>query len=115
MLNEAKKALRVTVDNFDTEIMSILQAGARDLEIAGVRVPGVIAWTVSSGTVVDDSSVKDPLVTRAILTYAAMRFGNPPNYDKLKEAYDEQKCQLMHASDYTTYESGEDECSSQMW
>ena len=43
MLNEAKTALRVTVTNFDTEIMSLLQAGAMDLRIAGVNVPGRIA------------------------------------------------------------------------
>ena len=110
MLNEAKTALRVTVTNFDTEIMSLLQAGAMDLKIAGVRVPGRIAWTVSSGAVVDTSDLKDPLVKRAILTYAAMMFGNPPNHEQLKESYDLQKCQLMHSSDYTYYEDGEDGC-----
>ncbi len=111
MLNEAKTALRVTVNHFDGEIMSLLQAGAKDLQIAGVRVPGRIAWTVSSGAVVDQSDLKDPLVKRAIFTYAAMMFGNPPNYDKLKESYDNQKCQLMHASGYTDYKDGGDlEC-----
>ena len=107
MLNEAKTALRVTVTNFDTEIMSLLQAGAMDLRIAGVNVPGRIAWTVSSGAVVDNSDLKDPLVKRAIFTYAAMMFGNPPNYDKLKESYDLQKCQLMHADGYTEYGAGD--------
>lgn len=110
MLSEAKTALRVTVPNFDGEIMSLLQAGAMDLRIAGVNVPGRIAWTVSSGAVVDQSSLNDPLVKRAIFTYAAMMFGNPPNYEQLKESYDMQKCQLMHASGYTDYEGGEDEC-----
>lgn len=107
MLNEAKTALRVTVDNFDGEIMLLLQAGARDLEIAGVTVPGRVAWTVeTSGQVTDQSTIRDPLVLRAILTYAAARFGNPPNYDRLKAAYDEQKVQLMHAADYTDYDGG---------
>ena len=109
MLSEAKTALRVTVPHFDGEIMLLLQAGARDLEISGVQVPGRIAWTVSSGTVVDQSTVRDPLVQRAILTYAAMRFGNPPNYDRLKAAYDEQKVQLMHADGYTQWD-GEGGC-----
>ena len=110
MLNEAKLALRVTVNAFDTEIMSLLAAGAKDLEIAGVTVPGRIAWTVSTaGAVTDTSMLKDPLVKRAILTYAAMRFGNPPNYDRLLDAYETQKVQLMHAGDYTRYD-GDGEC-----
>ena len=53
--------------------------------------------------ITDVSTLKDPLCQRAIFTYAAMRFGNPPNYDKLKEAYDTQKVQLMHATGYTDY------------
>ena len=110
MLNEAKKALRVTAAAYDTEIMSLLQAGARDLEIAGVIIPGRISWTVNSGTVNDNSTLKDPLVMRAVLTYARAHFGSPADYDRLVEAYETQKVQLMHASEYTTYGGGEDEC-----
>ena len=40
MLKEAKKALRVTASVYDTEIASLLMAGANDLEIAGVKLPG---------------------------------------------------------------------------
>lgn len=106
MLKEAKLALRVTADAYDAEIMSLLAAGAADLEIAGVRLHGRINYTVSTAGVTDLSTLKDPLETRAILTYAAMRFGNPPNYDQLREAYETQKVQLMHA---TGYGFGEDE------
>ena len=42
-------------------------------------------------------------------SYAAMRFGNPPNYDKLREAYDTQKGQLMHATGYTDWLNGEED------
>ena len=35
MLKEAKKALRVTTDYYDSEIASLLMAGANDLTIAG--------------------------------------------------------------------------------
>ena len=111
MLNEAKKALRVTASAYDSEIMSLLQAGARDLEIAGVVIPGRIAWTTnSSGAMVDSSTLKDPLVTRAVLTYARAHFGSPADYDRLLEAYETQKVQLMHANDYTIYGGGEGEC-----
>lgn len=112
MLKEAKVALRVTADAYDSEIGALLMAGARDLEIAGVVIPGTVdirttyTETTESGTVVtvtDRSTLTDPLVMRAIFTYAAMRFGNPPNYDKLADAYETQKGQLMHASGYTWY------------
>ena len=110
MLNDAKKELRVTASAYDGEIMSLLAAGARDLEIAGVRIPGRISWTVNSGTVNDQSNVRDPLVLRALFTYARAHFGSPADYERLKASYDEQKVQLMHANDYTIYGGGEGEC-----
>ena len=108
MLKEAKKALRVTASVYDTEIASLLMAGANDLEIAGVVLPGTVTFSVDANDqVTDQSTLTDPLVMRAIFTFAAMRFGNPPNYDKLRDAYDVQKVQLMHAADYTDYEGGD--------
>ena len=106
MLKEAKKALRVTVNNFDSEIAQLLLSGAKDLEIAGVVIPfgqGVSFTIGTNDAVTDTSTLTDPLVMRAIITYAAMRFGNPPNYDRLADAYETQKVQLMHAGHYTIY------------
>ena len=104
MLKEAKKALRVTVNNFDSEIAHLLMAGANDLAIAGVVLPGTVTFTIGTDDAVTDAStLKDDLAMRAIITYAAMRFGNPPNYDRLADAYDTQKVQLMHATGYTAY------------
>ena len=114
MLKEAKKALRVTAEIYDSEIASLLMAGANDLEIAGVVLPGTVTFSVGQNDqVTDNSTLTDPLVQRAIFTYAAMRFGNPPNYDKLADAYDTQKAQLMHATGYTDYgEDDQDEADS---
>jgi len=112
MLKEAKKALRVTATLYDTEIASLLMAGANDLEIAGVVLPGTVSFTIGTDDAVTDvSTLTDALVQRAIITYVAMRFGNPPNYDKLADAYETQKVQLMHAGAYTNYgeENGDDE------
>ena len=104
MLNEAKKALRVTNAYYDSEIASLLMAGANDLEIAGVQLPGTVTFTISTGdTVTDMSTLTDALAMRAVITYAQMRFGNPPNYQQLADAYDLQKVQLMHATGYTEY------------
>ena len=110
MLKEAKKALRVTAELFDSEIARLLEAGAKDLEIAGVTLPGTVSFTIGTNdAVTDGSTLTDPLVQRAIINYAAMRFGNPPNYDKLLDAYETQKVQLMHASAYTSYEGDDGE------
>lgn len=113
MLKEAKKALRVTNAYYDSEIASLLMAGANDLEIAGVVLPGTVTFTVASNdTVTDLSTLTDELAMRAVITYAQMRFGNPPNYQQLADSYDLQKVQLMHAAAYTNYgeeEDGDDE------
>jgi len=107
MLAEAKKALRVTATAFDSEIASLLMAGANDLQIAGVVLPGSVTFSLGENdAVTDQSTLTDPLAMRAVITYAAMRFGNPPNYEKLREAYETQKVQLMHAKGYTDF--GED-------
>ena len=104
MLKEAKKAMRVTATYFDSEIAALLMAGANDLEIAGVELPGTVSFTIGTDDAVTDvSTLTDALVQRAIITYALMRFGNPPNYDKLADAYETQKVQLMHAGAYTDY------------
>lgn len=104
MLKEAKKALRVTAALYDSEIAHLLMSGANDLQIAGVMLPGTVAFTIGTNDVVTDTStLTDPLVMRAVITYAAARFGNPPNYQQLKESYDEQKIQLMHAEGYTDF------------
>jgi hypothetical protein len=107
MLNEAKKALRITASLYDSEIAALLMAGARDLEIAGVILPGTVEFAMNGDEVTDNSTLTDPLCQRAIFTYVRMRFGSPDDYEKLREAYDTQKVQLMHAAEYTDYEGGE--------
>ena len=68
MLKEAKKALRVTIDHFDSEIAHLLMAGANDLEIAGVTLPGTVTFTIGTDdAVVDTSTLTDHLAMRAII------------------------------------------------
>lgn len=85
-LNKCKMALRVVTTAYDTEISEYIDAAALDLGIAGV-----------------DYDSADALVTKAIMTYVRMSFGDPANYDKLKAAYDEQKAQLQTATGYTDW------------
>lgn len=87
LLDICKKAVRVTKTNYDDEIQFYIDAAKLDLGIAGVVVP----------------ETDDELVNKAIMTYVRMSFGNPPDYDKLKESYDEQKGQLMKATGYTDW------------
>ena len=104
MLKEAKLAMAITTAAYDAEIAELLKAGARDLTAAGVRLPGTVAFTIStSGAVTDNSSMKEPLIMRAIITYARMYFRSPDDFDRLERAYDTQKVTLMHASGYTNY------------
>lgn len=104
MLKEAKLAMRISTDAYDGEIAGLLDAGAHDLTIAGVILPGTVSFAMTESGVQDNSTLTDTLCQRAIITYARMHFGSPDDFDRLRESYNVQKVQLMHASDYTNYE-----------
>lgn len=87
MLEKVKLALRITTDAFDSELNELIEAAQLDLGIAGVEVPETI----------------DAIVSRAIITYCKVNFGEPDDYDRLKASYDEQKAQLSMATGYTTW------------
>ena len=103
MLTECKKALRITADAYDGELCSLMDAAVRDLEIAGVMIPGTVSFSMTQNGITDGSTLTDPLVMRAIFTYVRMNFGSPSDYDRVKESYNIQKTQLMHASPYTEF------------
>lgn len=119
MLSECRKALRITTEAYDGELCSLMDAGARDLAIAGVQLPGTVSFTLVSTTTGtgnnqvtetyyrDDSTLTDALAMRAIFTYVRMHFGSPDDWERVRESYNIQKTQLMHATGYTDY--GEDE------
>ena len=58
LLTDAKLRLRITNDAFDSEILDLLAAGARDLELAGVTI---------------DTSM--PLIKEALIIYCKGQFG----------------------------------------
>lgn len=82
ILDDCKKALRITTNAYDSEVTRLLNASVRDLEIAGV-----------------DASLDsdDAAVQQAMITYVICNFGTvePKTYDRLKASYDEQKGQLQ--------------------
>jgi len=90
LLPKAKQALRVVTSAFDPEILDLIRAAAQNLETRGVTI------TETSGTV-------EPLVQRCILTYVRINFGDPADYERLKESYDEQLGQLMTTTNFTNW------------
>ena len=110
MLNEAKKMMRVTTNQYDTEIASLLAAGEKDLRMSGVLVPGKVAYSIdgTTGAVTDLSKLSDDYVKRAIITFAASRFDrNPATAAMYKEAYLDMKKQLMGTTGYTDFGGGD--------
>lgn len=87
MLEKVKLALRIKTNAFDSELNDYIAAAKMDMGIAGVVIPAEI----------------DELVTKAIITYCKMSFGQPADYDRLKKSYDEQKAQLSNATGYTVW------------
>ena len=91
ILNKVKTALRIVTDDFDDEILDLIQAALLDLGIAGVTN--------------DDTT--NALIIRAVTTYCKAHFGEPDQYDRLKASYDEQKAQLSMATGFTTWTAAE--------
>lgn len=89
LLSAVKVALRLTVDNYDAELTSLIAAAQLDLSIAGVQLPDEL----------------DALCKRAIITYCRVHFSalTDGEYSRLKASYDEQKAQLMVATGYTNW------------
>lgn len=103
MLQETKKALRISTTAYDSELVSLIRAGYRDLQLAGIDISGSVDFSESGGEWTDESTLDDELVMRAIITYVRVHFGSPPDYERVKASYDEQKAQMMHATGYTDW------------
>ena len=88
MLEKVKVALRISTNAFDGELADLIESAIADLKIAGVT----------------NEEMTDPLIRRAVITFCKLNFGEPSDYDKLKNAYDEQKAQLKNATGYTNWE-----------
>jgi len=89
MLDLVKMALRITTEEFNTELEHLISSALIDLGFGGAK-----AFTVENA---------DPIVKQAVVTYCKMNFGIPEDYDRLKRSYDEQKAQLGTATNYTEW------------
>lgn len=90
LLDDVKKACRVTTDAFDDELTDLIAAAFADLGITDI----------SESLLTEDSC--PPAVKRAVLTYCKMNFGQVEDgfHDRLKASYDEQKAQMLMSSLY---------------
>lgn len=86
MLEKVKLALRIKTTAFDEEIQDLIAAALADLGIAGVI-----------------AAEDDPLITRAVITYCKLNFGEPDNPERLQASYNEQKAQMQTATGYTNW------------
>lgn len=93
LLDKVKLALRLTVNNYDSDLTDLINAARIDLGIAGVILPDEL----------------DAICERAIISYVRIHFDRLADgeYDRLKASYDEQKAQLMTATGYTDWGDGE--------
>ena len=89
LLEKTKLALRVTVNNYDSDLSDLIDAAKLDLGIAGVELPSSL----------------DAICERAIITYVKVHFSalSDGEYARLKASYDEQKAQLVTATGYTNW------------
>ena len=89
LLEKTKLALRVTVNNYDSDLNDLIDAAKLDLGIAGVALPASL----------------DAVCERAIITYCKVHFSalSDGEYARLKASYDEQKAQLGTATGYTNW------------
>ena len=89
LLEKTKLALRVTVNNYDTDLSALINAAKLDLGIAGVELPPTL----------------DDICERAVITYCKIHFSalTDGEYSRLKSSYDEQKAQLVTATGYTNW------------
>lgn len=89
LLEKVKLALRITVEDYDADLLSLISAAQLDLGIAGVIIPSEL----------------DAIVERAIITYCKIHFSSLSDgeWSRLKSSYDEQKAQLATATGYTDW------------
>ena len=90
ILEKVKLALRITTDDFDTELTDMINACLLDLGIAGVT----------------ETDTSNALLIRAICTYCKYHFGDINGVEmleRLKASYDEQKAQMQMATGYTNW------------
>jgi len=103
LFKTVKDSLPVSGDLYDGQIITQIKAAVLDLTTSTeIVIDGEvdIEKDDDTGVVTDNSTIYDELVITAISVWCNMRIGNPPNYDKLLEAYNSLKGQMRMSRKY---------------
>ena len=93
LLEDVKLALRITSSAFDPEVQDLIDVAKADLQLSGVH-PNRL----------DEG---DPLIRRAIITYAKANFGyDNPEAERFQRSYDMLKAHLTLSQEYTVVDDG---------
>ncbi|MEG2246427.1 phage head-tail connector protein [Clostridium sp.] len=85
MLESIKKSLRITIDNFNEEILDLIEEAKADLSISGIK----------------NISEEDILISRAIKVYCKANFGlDNKDSEKYQRSYDSLKEHLSLCGEY---------------
>lgn len=131
LLDEAKLACRVLSNDYDSEIQRLIRTALADMDITDIDSAlldldatafmlttedgrllfadeGALATEDSTAVIFTDEGEITllPLVKNAVILYCRIHCSyRPPEhvYRQLKEAYDEQKAQMLMSSTYTTW------------
>lgn len=87
---DLRTTLRITVTDYDAELLALADAALQDLAMAGI-----------TGT--EDLNSLDAVTAQAVRTYVRMHFGQPADYERLERSYSVQKAQLMSATGHTDW------------
>jgi len=88
LLGKIKDALRITNSFMDSELIDIIDACKKDLELSGVS----------------NITETDPLIIRAVVIYAKAHFSFSADNARFQQAYDALKTALCLSGDYNVNE-----------
>lgn len=92
MLDKVRKALRITHNSLDDELIDVINACKLDLSVSGVKV-------------IDE---QDALIQHAIKTYAKAEYEQDVNRsDRLRRAYESIKLSMCLCGDYCEVQNEE--------
>lgn len=112
MLKEAKQECRVEPEEtaYDMEIAGLIEAAALYMSTRGIILKGVVRIEIGEdGAAIDKTTVTDPMIKRAILTYCKANFGNHPNREQLMKSWESQVITLKGTTGYTNWEGRGDD------
>lgn len=92
MLAYVKQALRISDEDYDEVLGTLIDAALGDLGLAGIE----------THTAASDPNIKVP-----VSLYCRLHFGSiePDEWDRVNKAYNEKKAQLQMSARYSSYDA----------